>query len=908
MRSIFSPGSRTAAAEPITTPPAAEHAPKPLAPEAAETPDNAQTNPRSSEKQLGKHHAPADIETRHSGHRAVRHEGAGGKSDAEAHNVSIATSSQATQEDARTGENAKLQIRKMVLTKTTKYNPAAEKMLRKGKLVASQNSGIAREDSIAASGEGDQAKDNPNSTEDKIQEALKQQLQQLSKQVESLKEALEKNMSGAVDNPSKPAVERRTLEAVSPPHLGNKARATRSPKDVHRIRNEQAKLHGRPTQLSDLEPTRPAAPGIVRDERSTIHVIARANRGFRKNISEMISVAHALRRVKAGVSKPMIGIIERRLVAIAQDACRIGDARMESALEQYNRWDKLESVSKLPPVPKSKLSKSTQEQQRATSIPLVRRVELVTNKDLRTVQKQSTALSELEGAPTETDSSCMTHKNTQEKVDEAVTAESTAKSVDNSTRFAREQQPAGETNTPELPEQNDKQKLARHIHAHSRAMLSSSHLQHSALWVPAEKRPLQEPAKSSIPETANLQQKSPGDTIATTAQNPSAPSDEISDQSLLEELFPEASIASPVRHVEKQEQYPKLHPPEPAKVIHRKLVDRPMTLKEQATQAFKKRGEPISALQLEHCSTELTESDFRRLIPKGEHIEAWNRLGAYYKIIPGRDPLSLERLPFYYLLFKSPESAYAYQRNAGRLHKLAALHQPSNIFSAIPAPKGFLEDGEDIDAVTSSYLLRPTEHAFTLRTLVQPYHPALRALFERGGYNPIVSSKDDKMNRIHKVLMHIEGYEPSLSDLFKALRHDAYSRGIPFTLRNELSSSIHRLRDLINLKTHTLPISTISPRAFEGHKSNEPKIEYEDPSIAFFMRDEGGADEENAKVMNQVVMNRVYNRWILEFDEEDEARRFAISWHRRVLPDFVMGQRTWKDYEEVRMCNTELLW
>lgn len=67
-------------------------------------------------------------------------------------------------------------------------------------------------------------------------------------------------------------------------------------------------------------------------------------------------------------------------------------------------------------------------------------------------------------------------------------------------------------------------------------------------------------------------------------------------------------------------------------------------------------------------------------------------------------------------------------------------------------------------------------------------------------------------------------------------------------------------------------------------------------------------DASNAKEMNQMIMNRVYNRWILEFDDEDEARRFAISWHRRLLPDFAGTERTWKDYEEVRMCNTELLW
>jgi hypothetical protein len=299
------------------------------------------------------------------------------------------------------------------------------------------------------------------------------------------------------------------------------------------------------------------------------------------------------------------------------------------------------------------------------------------------------------------------------------------------------------------------------------------------------------------------------------------------------------------------------------------------------------------------------EIDFRRLIPKGEHMEVWRRLGAYYKVIPGRDPLSLERLPFYYVLFKSPESAHAYQKNAARLHKLAALHQPSSIFSAIPPPKGFLEDGEDINAVTTSYLLKPTEHALMLRTIMQPYHPALRTLIEQGGYKPIVPENGGEQNRIHKVLLYIEGYEPSISDLFKTLRQDAFNRGMPFALRNESSSSVHRLRDLIDLSIHTLPISSNNPWAYEGQNTRH---QFQDPAIASLLKSGIPEDASNAKEVNQMIMNRVYNRWILEFDDEDEARRFAISWHRRLLPDFAGTERTWKDYEEVRMCNTELLW
>ncbi|KAJ4376437.1 hypothetical protein N0V83_001721 [Neocucurbitaria cava] len=421
---------------------------------------------------------------------------------------------------------------------------------------------------------------------------------------------------------------------------------------------------------------------------------------------------------------------------------------------------------------------------------------------------------------------------------------------------------------------NDDQSLIRQIHTQSRSMNSSDH------------------PKVGTPTT-------------TTPSNPPPQHDEVSEQSLLEELFPEVSTRPQPRQSEPRDQYPKLHLPDSPPTIRRVPAEREKTLKEQVVRSFQQKGEQITVLQLAYCSTELTEADFRRLIPKGKHIDSWSREGEFYKVFPGRDPLSLERLPLYYILFKDPESALAYQKNVSRLHKLSALHQPSNIFSAIPPPKGFLEDGEDINSATSLYNLLPTHHHFSLNTLMQPYNPALRALIERGGYQPIMPDVDSAGNKIWKVLMHIEGYEPSLSDLFKIFRRDAYKNGMLLTLRNESSTSIHRLRDMINLKTHAKPMSSVQPRAYGTFDHDTEKSNFEDPSIQSFM---GSAEEDStAKEVNQMVINRLYNRWIIDFSDEAAARRFAVAWHRRVLPDLVKD-RSWKDAEERRICNTEVLW
>ncbi|KAF1948048.1 hypothetical protein EJ02DRAFT_449520 [Clathrospora elynae] len=456
-----------------------------------------------------------------------------------------------------------------------------------------------------------------------------------------------------------------------------------------------------------------------------------------------------------------------------------------------------------------------------------------------------------------------------------------------------------------MEKKNDGQRLTRQIHTQSRLMKSSDH---SKIISSADQETIkaEKPAKarSNTPLKPVLNTKYP---TAKGSLKATSLNDEISEQSLLEELFPEAVSPPQPRYSEKRDQYPKLDLPDSTPIIRRELVDRPQTLKQKVVESIQNKGEQITVLQLVHCSTGLTEVDFRRLIPKGKHIEAWRREGEFFKIIPGRDPLSLERMPFYYILFKDAESALAYQKNASRIHKLSALHQPANIFSAIPPPRGFLEDGEDITAITSSYNLVPTHHQLSLNVLMQPYNPALRALIERGGYQPIMPNVDEKGQRIWKVLMHIEGYEPTPSDLFKIFSRDAYVHGIPLPLRNESYSAIHRLRDIINLEITVKSISSANPRAYGSFQHQVPSEPvYADPAVHALL---AGAEDSSAKEMNQLVMNRLYNRWVVEFEDEDSARRWAVGWHRKVLPELSGGGKgAWKDGEEQRVCNTEVLW
>lgn len=379
--------------------------------------------------------------------------------------------------------------------------------------------------------------------------------------------------------------------------------------------------------------------------------------------------------------------------------------------------------------------------------------------------------------------------------------------------------------------------------------------------------------------------------------------EDMSGQSLIEELFPELIASMEKKKPDtNRANYPKLYPPKPAAPIRATYADNAVEGRRRPMPATQPQSEQFIVLQLLHSSTELTEADFRRLVPKGKHIDTWNRNGEFSHVIPGRDPLTLERLPFYYLVFRSLEAALDYQNNAARLHKLSGLHRPTSIFSAIPPPPGFLEDGEDIDKVLSHYFLKPPNLSLNLNMVMQPYNPKLRDLFEHGGYKPIVPSVDAQGNPIYKVLLHIEGWESSRDDLHDVFYRNGYENGLTWPFHNG-QAAFHRLRDAIDLDT---------AMSFNALSANNPRA----ATWSVAAQDEAVPDAElevdllqagQGAEPSQYIISKLYNRWIVEFTEENAAQRFARIWNRRVIPHDAK-LTTWRDTEEVRMINAEYLW
>ena len=128
-------------------------------------------------------------------------------------------------------------------------------------------------------------------------------------------------------------------------------------------------------------------------------------------------------------------------------------------------------------------------------------------------------------------------------------------------------------------------------------------------------------------------------------------------------------------------------------------------------------------------------------------------------------------------------------------------------------------------------------------------------------------------------------------------------------------STVRRLRDIINVQGRLQALSSISPRAMNLDKQRQRSKGADellaDPMLDILNADlsaVAGDDDTGASKtsMSQLIMNRLYNRWIVEFSDEDGARRFARIWNRRVLP--LPKVASWRATEEARMVNAEFLW
>lgn len=247
-------------------------------------------------------------------------------------------------------------------------------------------------------------------------------------------------------------------------------------------------------------------------------------------------------------------------------------------------------------------------------------------------------------------------------------------------------------------------------------------------------------------------------------------------------------------------------------------------------------------------------------------------------VIPGRNTATLERENFYFILFRSARSAFAYQTHVTRLHRLSQSHVPASMMSPIPPPPGFSVNGEDLHALLQTYSLIPPNQHIQLRQLRPPYTPSVEQIVNSGGYPALINRPD---RAPVEVALRLEGPQLAIPHIKSALYYAAKHRGLPWTGQD-------RAIDVFKWEPQGPSISPMGPRRLEEDlKDNEEEEE------------EAEEDETQARRRKPLPC------YIIGFNTESEAQTFVRYWHRRPLElrDFI-----YEDNDIAPIANAEILW
>lgn len=313
-----------------------------------------------------------------------------------------------------------------------------------------------------------------------------------------------------------------------------------------------------------------------------------------------------------------------------------------------------------------------------------------------------------------------------------------------------------------------------------------------------------------------------------------------------------------------------------------------------------------SVLVLRHASPNLTEEDFRRLIPQGKHMQGWTlERGDIIKVIPGRDLATLEQKSYYYVLFSSELSAYTYQGQTTRTFRLIREQTRTSITSPISPPPGYTKDGIDADAAIKSFGLVPASQTMELRQLRPPLSPLMESINQHQGYASLVQ-RGDKMP--FEARLTLEGPQLSKAVLRWILLTAGKERAYAWSGGDEVAPKI----------TKWEPFALPSPRDYDSRdarrfakdRSERDQMMVDDEKLMlqqtnYSLSASAGASEEEA-VQKRRTSLLVY---ILGFHTENAAQTFLRYWHRRPMKSRE-SESQWDDegHDLPPVANVEMLW
>lgn len=235
-------------------------------------------------------------------------------------------------------------------------------------------------------------------------------------------------------------------------------------------------------------------------------------------------------------------------------------------------------------------------------------------------------------------------------------------------------------------------------------------------------------------------------------------------------------------------------------------------------------------------------------------------------VIPGRDPQTLEPQGYYFILFSTDAAARAYRHQMIRLHNVLRTHNKDSIMPSVPPPPGFVREGDDIHAIMQAYTIIPaSQRDVTARILTRPLRPAVQRLIKDGGY-PETATRGSILE--NKVLFWLDKGFPTIQAIRLLLSKDQKERNLQWKLSGD-SSEIIKL----------------------GESKAELSIDEAESPL------EDRPDPKNRRAQP--------SKWILAFQDSQEARRFVRSWHQRAIETLHYHS---PDGEPSPRVSAELLW
>ncbi|MCJ1306766.1 hypothetical protein MMC25_000409 [Agyrium rufum] len=312
-----------------------------------------------------------------------------------------------------------------------------------------------------------------------------------------------------------------------------------------------------------------------------------------------------------------------------------------------------------------------------------------------------------------------------------------------------------------------------------------------------------------------------------------------------------------------------------------------------------------TVLLLSNASPCLEQSDFLRIIPRGQHIEEWRGAADFLQVIPGRTISTLAPNGLYYLLFPSHDLASAYMSHVTYLHNLSRKYCPTSLDSPLPPFPGQKIDGIDnIYGLLQDYTLTSSRQNLSIEILRPPYRYPLAGLIGDKGYRSLLSNfEDDSLGR--SVLFWVKGYAPSQAEIQAWIAKDGRRRGLYWGGEEQQMGGV-------GLRVQRVEITAVvrekAVEAAAAAKSSRTKRRNGSIVESLLDGEESGDDgswmtesETMGEEDNLELARSIKRKWVITFQDEAEARTFVRMWHgeawdiayRDLLPPTIHAEFLW---------------